>query len=126
VKQTPVKRVLTEVDATPTFRGDPVGIERVSCAVIEEITDEKLPSTNEETLTRLFVGSNSISKLERGVEEEGVLLITNTLEEEDKSVHDVEHRCTWALEAFKRTSYRSDVVELDPTRTVATPPLARF
>jgi hypothetical protein len=40
MKQTLVKRVLTEVDATPTFRGDPVGIGRVSCAVIEEITDE--------------------------------------------------------------------------------------
>jgi hypothetical protein len=29
-KQTLVKRVLTEVEETPTFKGDPVGIERVS------------------------------------------------------------------------------------------------
>jgi len=35
-------------------------------------------------------GSNSISKLERGVEVEGVLLITNTLKEDDKREHDVE------------------------------------
>jgi len=39
-KHTLEKRVLTEVDDTPTFRGEPVGIERVSCAVIDEITDE--------------------------------------------------------------------------------------
>ncbi len=41
-------------------------------------------------MTRLFVGSNSISKLERGVEVEGVLLITNTLEEDNKRVHKVD------------------------------------
>jgi len=79
-----------EVDDTPTFRGEPVGIERVSCAVIDAMTDEKLPSTYEETLTRLSDGFNSISKLERGVEVEGVLLITNTIEEDNKRVHDVE------------------------------------
>jgi len=35
-----VKRVLTEDDATPTFKGDPVGIERVSCAVIDVVKVE--------------------------------------------------------------------------------------
>jgi hypothetical protein len=73
-----------------------------------------------------MAGSNSIAKLERGLDVEGELLITNTLEELINRVQVVEHRCTWAVEAFKRISYRSDVVIFDPMRTVAAPPLARF
>jgi hypothetical protein len=36
--------------------------------------------------------SNSISKLEIGVEVEGVLLTTNTVDEDSNKVHDVEQR----------------------------------